>query len=118
MGWHQIPIENIANQEFDLAVEADGRVISLRVHLNYNTEGGFWRMDISDGITGEALVCNIPLVTGEYPAADLMAPFQYMGLGSVMILQVSEDTYSDGDIPDLNNLGTDYLMVWGDSIGE
>lgn len=111
MAWHQIPLDTTPDQEFHITVEANGQNIPLILHLRYNTEGLFWKMDVSDGKTGKMLICGVPLVTGEYPAADILRPFAYLGIGSAMVLNVTEMTA--GNIPGLFDLGTDFILIWG-----
>lgn len=111
MSYHVIQLDTTPDQEFHITVEVDGENIPLIMHLRYNTEGLFWRMDISDGRTGELLICGLPLVTGDYPAADLMRQFQHMGIGSALIVPVTDKTA--GNIPGIHDLGTDFVLLWG-----
>lgn len=109
--WQYIPLQPIPDQEFSVNVTVDGKNIPLLLHLRFNTEGEFWHMDIMDGRSGAMLISNQPLVTGAYPAADRLAQFRYMGLGSVLILKNTKETAAD--IPGLDDLGTDFLLIWG-----
>ena len=111
MAYHIIPLDTTPDQQFNVTVEAGGENIPLILRLRYNTEGEFWHMDVSDGRSGEALIANVPLVTGKYPAANLLRQAAHLGLGAAVILPVSEVTR--GDIPDLSNLGTDFALCWG-----
>ena len=111
MSWHEIPLDTTPDQEFHITVEANGQNIPLILHIRYNTEGQFWKMDISDGRTAKMLISGVPLVTGEYPAADLLRPFSYLGIGSAMVLNVTDAT--ERDIPGLFDLGTDFILLWG-----
>ena len=111
MAWQQIPIQPIPDQEFSVTIKANGTNIPLIIRLRFNTEGEFWHMNISDGRTGEMLLANLPLVTGEYPAADRLAQFQHLGIGSFLVLKSTEET--DADIPGLNDLGSDFLLICG-----
>ncbi len=109
--WQYIPLQPIPDQEFSVNVTVDGKNIPLLLHLRFNTEGEFWHMDISDGRTGNMLISNMPLVTGEYPAGDRLAQFQHLGIGSCLVLKNTNET--DADIPGIFDLGTDFLLVWG-----
>lgn len=111
MAWHEIPLDTYPNQEFRITVEVGEENVDLILHLQYNTEGDFWRMDISDGNTGDMLISGVPLLTGEYPSADLLQQFEYVGIGSAIVLKMTET--AAGDYPDIENLGTDYILVWG-----
>ena len=111
MAWQEIPLRPIYDQVFNVTVSVNSVNVPLIMHLRYNTEGEFWHIDISDGRTGEMLVSHIPLVTGEYPAADRLGQLQHLGIGSMIILKDTEET--ETDIPGLDDLGTDFLLIWG-----
>lgn len=111
MAWNEIPLDPTPDQEFRVTVTVGDENKPLVIRLRYNTEGKFWRMDVSDGNTLEMLISGIPLVTGEYPAADLLRQFQHFGLGTAVILPMTERTLSDR--PGFSDLGTDFVLVWG-----
>ena len=67
MSWHVIPLDTTPDQEFFVSVDVGGRNVYLLLHLRYNTEGRFWKMDVSDGTTREMLISGVPLVTGLAP---------------------------------------------------
>lgn len=115
MAWHVIPLDTTPDQEFDVSVDVGGENIYLLLHLRFNTEGQFWKMDVSDGKTRKMLISGVPLVTGEYPSADLMRQFQHLGIGSAVIVQNSDLT--EENIPGLFDLGTDFLLLWGEIDG-
>ena len=95
MSWQYIPLRPIPDQEFSVTVNVNDENIPIILHLRFNTEGEFWHMDIMDGRTGEMLISNMPLVTGTYPAADRMAQFSHLGIGSVLVLKNTEETAAD-----------------------
>lgn len=111
MAWNEIPLDTYPDQEFAITVEVGEENIPLIMRLRYNTEGSFWHMDISDGNTGEMLIAGVPLVTGEFPAANILRQFEYIGIGAAVVLAVTDKTASD--IPGLNDLGTDFVLLWG-----
>ena len=113
MAWNVVPLETYPDQVIHVTVPAQNKQnVQLILHLRYNTEGGFWRMDISDS-QDNMLVSGAPLLTGEYPAANILQQFDYLGIGSAIILNMTEAT--DADIPGLSDLGTDFVLIWGDS---
>lgn len=69
-----------------------------------------WMMDIADSL-GNPLVSSIPLLTGQFPAANILAPWDYLGIGSAFIIKQS-GMGSTTDIPDDSNLGTQFLLLW------
>lgn len=111
MAWHEIPLDTAPDQEFRVTVGVADDNIPLVIRLRYNTEGDFWHMDVSNDSTSEMLIANVPLVTGEYPAADLLRQFQHLGLGAAVILPITDKTL--GDRPGLSDLGTDFVLIWG-----
>ena len=111
MSYHVIPLDTTPNQEFHITLEVNGENVPFIMRLRFNTEGLFWKIDVADGRTGELKICGLPLVTGDYPAADLMRQFQYMGLGSAAVVPVTDKTA--GNIPGIYDLGTDFVLIWG-----
>lgn len=111
MAWHDIPIDPGQDQRFGITVEVGEENIALILHLRYNTEGDFWRMDVTNAVTEEMLISNVPLLTGEYPAADILEQFEYIGIGSAIVLKMTDD--AEGDFPNLKNIDTDYVLFWG-----
>lgn len=111
MAWYEIPLDPEDEQQFDIVVEVDGQSVFLNLHLRYNSEGDFWHMDVALQDTDEILISNVPLLTGEYPSADILAQFQHFGLGSAMIIKASDDI--ENDFPSFEEIGTDFILVWG-----
>lgn len=110
--WNIVPLDTMPNRKIHVTVKTQGNVNKqLVLHLRYNTEGEFWRMDISD-TQDNMIISGVPLVTGEYPAANILKQFNYLGIGSAVVLRVTDD--EDKDIPDMSNLGTDFVLAWGD----
>jgi hypothetical protein len=52
------------------------------------------------------------MLTGVYPAANMLAQHAYLAIGSAYLLNVGS---SDADYPGANDLGSDFLLVWGDT---
>lgn len=114
MAWHEIPLDTTPDQEIHITVEANKENIPLILRIRFNTEGEFWHMAVSNGTTGDMLISNVPLVTGEYPAANLLRQFEHLGIGAAMIVKVTEQT--EKDIPGITDLGTDFVLAWGDDL--
>ena len=110
--WNIVPLDTYPNKIIHVTVKTQNNVNKqLIFHLRYNTEGRFWRMDVSD-YKNNMLISGVPLITGEYPAANILKQFDYLGIGSAVVLRMTDD--QDKDIPDLTNLGTDFVLAWGD----
>ena len=112
MAWYTVPLDTTPEQEIDITLDMGDEALDLTLHLTYNTEGDFWRMDIRRQEDDEILIANLPMLTGEYPAADLLGQFQYLGIGSAVILKLSDDVISD--YPDLESFGTEFALFWYD----
>lgn len=114
MAYKIIPLTPNANQSFSCTLPVDAKNITLAFTFRYNTIGGYWFMSVADAKTSAQLLDAVPLVTGEYPAADLLGQYEYLGIGSAAIVPTSTLATS---IPDDTTLGTDYVLVWGDTVG-
>ena len=110
MAWYEIPLDTTPDQEFSVTVSVGDENIPLILHLRYNTEGEYWRMDISNK-TGKMLIAIVPMLTGQGMSCDILRQFGYMGIGSAIILPVTDER--DSDSPNIINLGTDFVLIWG-----
>ena len=111
MAWYKIPLDPEDEQRFDITLDIAGESVDLNLHLRYNSEGDFWSMDIAQASDGTMLISNMPLLTGEYPAADILGQFQHLGLGSSVVIKTTDETVLD--YPNLESLGTDFVLMWG-----
>ncbi len=69
-------------------------------------------MAIANHDTGERLVDAIPLLPGEYPAANLLAQHEYLNIGSAVLLSSA----NDNSMPTFNSLGKDHFVLWTDNL--
>jgi hypothetical protein len=72
---------------------------------------GYWLMTIFDS-SGNLLIGSIPLITGIYPSANLLAQQVYLAIGSAYILNLGNRS---ADYPGINNLGSDFVLLWDDT---
>jgi len=107
-----IPLTTDPDQNFICTIPVDGKNLTLKLRVIFNTAANYWVMSITDPKTNKLILDNIPLLTGEYPAADLLGQYKYLGLGSATIVNVGNRTM---DSPDSTNLGSDFLLLWGDT---
>ena len=114
MAYRTVPLTNEPNQLFSVRLPVDDRNITLILRLRYNTIAGYWVLSISDE-DDNALVCNLPLLTADYPAANLLAPYRYMRIGSLYLLPSGKDATG---IPSDTDLATEYTLIWGDTPDE
>jgi hypothetical protein len=106
-----IPVTSDANQSFPVTLSVDGGNITLQLAFRYNEVAGYWVMTIWDA-QGNLLLDSIPLVTGGYPAANLLCQNAYLAIGSAYVINVGNDP---GDHPNASNLGSSYILIWGDT---
>lgn len=99
------------NQSIQAALNANGGSLTLNLRLYYNTQGNFWVMDISDQAMNR-LVSSVPLITGVWPAANILGPYDYLKIGSAFVINQSGTAQEN---PDDSDLGTDFLLLWDDN---
>jgi len=107
-----IPLTNKPNQTFALQLTVNGEPLTLNIVLSFSDMAGYWQMAVSD-VNGVLLVASMPLITGWYPAANLLAQYQYMGIGSAYLLNTIGPAV--GDYPGVNNLDQ-FTLLWGDNV--
>lgn len=106
-----IPLTASPNQNFKSTVQVDGGPITLEFTISWNQMAGYWVMSISNS-AGVLLVDSLPLVTGWYPAANILSQFGYLKIGSAFILNEGS---TDADYPTRNDLGSAFVLLWGDT---
>lgn len=106
-----IPLTSAPQQTFAVQLQIDGGSISLNLELNWSEMAGYWVLSIFDA-TGNLLLDSIPLITGWYPAANILAQFAYLGIGSAFVIN---DGNSTSDYPGRNDLGTAFGLLWSDT---
>ncbi len=106
-----LPINDSPNQTIRATLSVNGQALILNLNLSYNGQAGFWAMDIADQ-SGNPVVSSIPLVTGVWPAANILAPFDYLQIGSVFVINQNG---ASTDWPDDTNLGSGFALLWDDN---
>lgn len=109
-----IPLSTDPNQTFNCTLPIDGKNRPLSFRLRYNDIAKYWNLTVIDARTKKTLIDALPIMVGEYPAANLLEQFEHLELGSAVIVR-------EGDLhgavnPDDTNLGTEYYLVWGDTV--
>lgn len=105
-----IPLTQAPNQTFSIQLTVDGTVLTLAFVLSYSTMAGWWQLQVSN-IQGVVLIGSVPLITGSYPSANLLAQYGYLQIGSAYLLNTSN---SSDDYPGGNDL-TSFSLLWGDT---
>lgn len=106
-----VPLQNSPNQTFAVQLTVNGTVLTLNLAVSYSAMAGYWQMAISD-VAGNALIASVPLLTGWYPASNLLAQYQYLRIGSAYLLNTGN---ADTDFPSANNLSS-FSLVWDDNV--
>jgi hypothetical protein len=94
-----------------VTLSIDASIVRLHLRVRYLEVAGYWIMTIRDQQSA-LLIDSLPLVTGYYPAANLLQQYAYLAIGSAYLLNVSG---TDEDSPDSTNLGSSFLLVWDDT---
>jgi hypothetical protein len=106
-----ISLSSANNQSFSVRLIVNGASLTLNFTLAYSTMAGYWQLSVSD-VNGNLLIASIPLITGLYPAANLLAQYQYLQIGSAYLLNTGN---APVDYPGANNLGQ-FSLLWGDNV--
>ena len=109
-----VQVNNSPNQSLRVTLTINGGTQTFRLRLVYNQVAPWWSLDISDD-SGNPLVLGIPLLTGVWPAANVLAPYDYMRIGSLYVIN---QTGAKTDWPDDTNLGTAFTLLWDDNAQE
>ncbi len=104
-----IPLTTSPNQTFTSTIPIDGSKIKFNFFLRYNTEASYWVLDIFDS-NNVSLLASINLVCG----LNLLEQYSYLKIGSAYIYKV--DSSLADDSPTEYNLGSDFQLVWSDTI--
>lgn len=104
----QVPLDSSPNQNFDITLFVNGKNVDFNLFFSWNNTAKYWTMDIRDK-SKKPLACNIPL----YANANLLAGLEYLEIGSVFLIKLSD---INADTPDLNTINTDFALLWGDNV--
>ena len=105
-----VPLSS-SQQSVTAQLQVDGASLTLTLSIHWSVMAGYWVMLVLDS-QGNLLIDSIPLVTGWYPAANLLAQYGYLHIGSAYVLNLG---VSDSDYPGISDLGTGFILVWGDT---
>ncbi len=105
-----VPLLQAPNQTFTVQLNVDGKPLTLRLFMSYSVMSGWWQMQISN-VQGVILVASVPLITGWYPAANMLAQYGYLSIGSAYLLNTGN---SASDYPSANDLPS-FSLLWGDT---
>ena len=107
-----IPLTNAPNQTLTVALNVNGGVLRLGLFITYSEMAQYWLMSVSDS-QGNLLLSSVPMVTGSWPAANLLAQQGYLNIGSAYIINLGQ---VPDDYPNANELGSAFILLWGDNV--
>jgi len=107
-----IPVTNDPYQTLQVLLNVNGNNLRLILTISYNEMANYWELGIADQ-NGNMLVDNIPLITGDWPAANILDCYQYLEIGSAYVINASNA--AENDYPNSSSLGTDFVLLWGDN---
>lgn len=105
-----VRLTNAPNQTFSVQLLVDNAPLTLNLALAWQTMTGYWQLSISD-VNNNLLISSVPLITGDYPAANMLAQYGYLAIGSAYLLNTGN---SPLDYPDETGLNL-FSLLWGDT---
>lgn len=106
-----IPLTASPNQNFAVNLQVDGAALTLNFTLTWSEMAGYWVLAVFD-VNNNLLIDSIPLITGWYPAGNILAQYGYLKIGSAFILNEGN---SFSDYPGKTDLGSAWALLWGDT---
>ena len=105
-----IALTNAPNQQFLVQLVVDGQPLTLSLTVSWQTMAGYWQLSVAD-INNNLLIASVPMLTGDYPAANMLAQYGYLKIGSAYLLNTGN---SPLDYPDSASLNL-FSLLWGDT---
>ncbi len=109
MNYQIVPLTSAMNQTMQLNLTVNGAPLVVNLALQWSVPAGQWLLSISDA-ANNLMISMLPLVLGDYPAANILSQYGYLEIGSLWLLSLGE-----ADDPNALNLSTKYLLLWGDN---
>jgi hypothetical protein len=104
-------ISSLPNQDVTVQLDVDDAALTLGLALYWDYMCGYWLMDVYDA-AGAQLLSGVPMITGSYPAANILGQYAYLKIGSAYVLNQSNGST---DYPTSTNLGTTFVLLWSDT---
>jgi hypothetical protein len=103
-----VPVNSSPNQTFTCQLQVNGQPLTLTFNITWSSMAGYWVMTVSD-VNGNVLLDSIPLITGWWPGANLLAQQEHLQIGEAFIINNGN---SQADYPLINDLGTAWSLLW------
>lgn len=116
-----VPLSTQPNQSFLANLTVNGASLKLNLSVTFNEIAQYWMLGVADA-NNNVLIAGIPLLTGSWPAANLLKQYQYLQIGSAYLLNVSNTSLANEleltavDYPNGGDLGTSFILLWGDNV--
>ena len=109
----KVPLTNSPNQRFQITLPVNDENIQFVFELWYNEQANYWLMSLTNKTKQEQVFVNLPLLATKSDVfGNMMCQLEYKEVGICYIIPTSEDLKS---MPDDTNLGSLYIMIWGDN---
>lgn len=112
-----IPLSPLQSQSFTVSGTINGNTVTLQMKVRWNVMSQCWMASLFDQ-KGNALIDSLPILTGDWPAANILAQHGYLldsngnGIGALYPINASGAIQ---DYPGVANLGNDFVLIWGDN---
>ena len=106
-----VPLTSQPNQSLTVQLIVDAASLTLNLGINYSYMSGYWTLTVYDA-QGSLLLSNLPMITGVFPAANILAQYGYLKIGSAYLLNNSS---AGTDYPGSTELGSAFYLLWGDT---
>lgn len=108
----RIPLYPYPNQTFQCRVPVNGQNKNFRFNLWYNEQAKYWLLTLIDVDKEEVIFSNLPLLCSGVYFHDILSQLGYKEIGMCFVVPTSKDNVG---MPNDKNLGTSYIVVWGDN---
>lgn len=106
-----IPLDSSPNQSFRIVLSIDSVNKALQFKIRYNEIAEYWTMTVIEPTDNTILLDSIPLLMGDYPADNLLEQHAYLNIGAAYLVNVGNVS----DNPSDSDLGTNFILIWGDT---
>jgi hypothetical protein len=103
-----LPLTPAAQQTITATLQVNGGSLTLGISQYWNRVGGFWCFDIYSA-SGALLVSSVPLITGDWPGANILAQYEYLQIGEAYVINQNG---AATDWPNDVNLGSGFILLW------
>lgn len=97
-------------QSFYENITVEGKSVRARFELRWREATNKWYLSIYNSQTGEAYCLHVPVVTSDVEQNDLLSPFYYKDIGSILNVPVVMNPTSEN--PQKDNF-VQFNLVWG-----